>query len=162
MQSKAEEIFLETAKERLRRRGCRLTGPRLAILRFLLRENGHLDMQEIFHGTRAEHPGIGMATIYRTIDLFLEVGVISALSLKGSRVRYEVNWPENHHHHLICTGCGQVIEFGSCSFPLIAGEIEKVTRFKIHEHELEAYGHCPQCAAEGRSGLKADHSTENT
>ncbi len=162
MQSKAEEMFLETAKERLRRKGHRLTGPRLAVLRFLIRENGHLDIHEIYCGTRAEHPGIGMATIYRTIDLFLEVGVISALSLKDSRVRYEVNWPENHHHHLICIGCGQIIEFGSCSFRLIAGEIEKVTRFKISEHELEAYGHCPQCAAERKSGLKVDYSTENT
>ena len=102
-------------------------------------------MQEIYEGIMVECPGIGLATVYRTIDLFLETGVLRALTLRNNHLRYESNWSDDHHHHIVCTGCGQISEFGSCNFQLITREIEKVTRFRIHDHTLEAYGLCPMC-----------------
>ncbi len=140
-----KEIYIETAKEGLQRQGYKLTGPRLAIIRYLAGEKGHPDIRQIFTRIRSEHPGIGIATVYRTVDLLLELGFLRAITIKKNQLRYEVNWPGDHHHHLVCKGCGRVIEFGSCNFQLISKEIEKVTRFRIEEHILEAYGLCHDC-----------------
>ncbi len=149
------DSFLEEAKAKLRRKGFKLTGPRLAILNYLAREKGHPDVQGIYEGIRTEYPGIGMATVYRTVDLLVDIGLLRALVLKNNRVRYELNRPGDHHHHLVCTACGEITEFGSCNFKLICEEIEDVTRFRIEEHALEAYGHCPGCLTES-----GDYSTE--
>ena len=140
-----EGNYFKEVKEILRRKGYKLTRPRLVIFSYLLRVNGHPDMQNIYEGIQAEYPGIGMATVYRTIDLFLELGIVRGLTLKDNHLRYEINQPGGHHHHLVCTKCDQIVEFGSCNFQLIAEEIEKVTRFKIREHTLEVYGLCPRC-----------------
>ncbi|MFO7952195.1 MAG: Fur family transcriptional regulator [Bacillota bacterium] len=137
--------LLEETKELLKNKGYKLTGPRLAILQYLAREKGHPDITEIYEGIKQEYPGIGIATVYRNIDLFLRLGIVRALTLKNSQLRYELNNPEDYHHHLICKSCQQIVEFGSCSFQSIAGEIEKVTRFQIDEHNLEVYGLCPKC-----------------
>ncbi len=150
-----EDKFLKSAGEELRRKGYKLTGPRLAIISYLAGEKGHPDMQEILEGLRSEYPAIGMATVYRTVDLLLELGILRAVTLKNNHLRYEVNRSGDHHHHLVCRGCGQIIEFGSCNFQLMAREIEKVTRFRIEEHSLEAYGLCPHCLPGSE-----DHSTE--
>jgi Fur family transcriptional regulator, ferric uptake regulator len=151
-----EEKYLPTLTEKLTENGYKITGPRLAILDYLVHEKGHHNITDIYEKIRLKNENIGMATIYRTIDLFLELGIVRVLTLKNSQPCFEVNWPGDHHHHLVCTECGHIIEFGSCNFKLIVGEIEKVTRFRIEEHTLEAYGLCPKCA-QGREG----HSTEN-
>lgn len=143
-----EDKFLLNVKEELRRKGNKLTGPRLAIIEYLVRVKGHPGVQEIFEGIRAETPGIGMATVYRTVDLYCELGILRALTLRNNHLRYELNRPDDHHHHLVCEKCGCIIEFGSCNFQLIASGIEKATRFKIKEHIIEAYGLCPRCTSD--------------
>lgn len=137
--------FMQIAGEELRERGYKLTEPRLAILDYLVKHNGHPVIQEIYEGIKRKYPGIGMATVYRTLDLFTAIGLVRVLTLKNSRLHYEINWPRDHHHHLICTACGRVIEFNNCNFKQVAAEIETVTHFTIEEHTLEAYGKCPQC-----------------
>lgn len=137
----------QAAREELKRKGYKLTGPRAAIIKFLAESHNHPDMRQIFTGIRAEYPGIGMATVYRTLDLLLELDILRAISLKKNQLRYELKKPGDHHHHLVCTGCSQIIEFGSCNFKHISKEIETVTRYNIEDHTLEAYGLCPQCQA---------------
>lgn len=150
-----EEKYLSTLTEKLTENGYKLTGPRLAILDYLVHEKGHHNIIDIYEKIRLKNEGIGMATIYRTIDLFLELGIVRVLTLKNSQPCFEINWPGDHHHHLVCTECGRIIEFGSCNFKLIVGEIEKVTRFSIEEHNLEAYGLCPRCT-QGRDGYSTE------
>lgn len=150
------DSFLEKAKTVLRQKGYKLTGPRLAILDHMAKENGHPDVQEIFEGIRSGYPGIGIATVYRTVDLLVKAGLVRPLVLKNNQVRYELNWPGDHHHHMVCKECGEIAEFASCNFITISEEIEDITRFKIEEHTLEVYGHCPDCLCAG-----GDYSTEN-
>lgn len=145
-----KKAYLQEAKELLRRKGYRVTGPRLAILGYLAEIKGHLNAQEIYGGIRSEHPGIGMATVYRTLDLLANVGLLRILALKNNQARYELVRPGDHHHHLVCKTCGDITEFGSCNFQLISGEIEAATRFKIDEHTLEVYGCCPACITGSR------------
>ncbi len=137
----------------LKKNGYKLTLPRLVIIECLLEEKEHLSIADIYDRISDENPGIGMATVYRTVDLLLELGLVRILILKNSQPLFELKWPNDHHHHLVCRKCGKVVEFGSCNFKLIAGEIEKVTNFTIEEHTLEAYGLCPKCSG-------SDHSTE--
>lgn len=150
------DSFLEKAKNVLREKGYKLTGPRMAILNYLVREEGHPNVQEIYDGIRSKYPGIGIATVYRTVELLLKAGLMRELVLINNQVRYELNRPGDHHHHLVCKGCGEIAEFGSCNFKSISEEIEGITRFKIEEHTLEVYGRCPDCLVEGRG-----YSTEN-
>lgn len=137
----------KAAQEELKRRGYKLTGPRVAIINYLAESQEHPDMRQIFAGIQSEHPGIGMATVYRTLDLLLELDILRAISLKKNQLRYELKRPGDHHHHLICTECNQIIEFGSCNFAHISREVEAVTRYNIEDHTLEAYGLCPHCQA---------------
>jgi len=150
-----EDKFLLSIKEELRRRGYKLTEPRLAIIEYMIGVKGHPGVQEIYEGVKAEMPGIGIATVYRTIDLFCELGILRALTLRNDYLRYELNRPDDHHHHLVCKRCGCIIEFGNCNFRLIAGGIEEATQFIIKEHNIKAYGFCPQCISE-----EINYSTE--
>ena len=142
-----EDQYIKTVKSELRERGHKLTGPRLAILELLAREKGHFSVAAIYSRTRLENQGIGIATVYRTVELFLEKGILRVLTRKDSQPVFELNRPGDHHHHLICKSCGRITEFDSCNFQLITGEIEKATGFKIEEHTLEAYGLCPKCSS---------------
>lgn len=137
--------FIENAKQKLQKKGYRLTGPRLAIMEYLNHQDGHPNIREIYEGIKQEYPGIGIATVYRTVDLLVETGILRALNLNGNRLCYDIRQPQDHHHHLICTGCGRVTEFDNCNFNQIAGEVERATRFRITEHTLEAFGTCPRC-----------------
>ncbi len=148
-----KEKQLAAIKNILRKNGYKLTLPRLVIIQCLLRNKDHLSIAGIYERICDENPGIGMTTVYRTVDLLLELGIVRILILKNSQPLFELNWPNDHHHHLVCRRCGKVVEFGSCNFKQIAGEIEKVTNFTIEEHTLEAYGLCPKCS-------DVNHSTE--
>lgn len=130
----------------IKEKGYKLTGPRRRILEYLAAADGHPCVQEIYTAVRKVLPGTGLATVYRTLDLLTRLGLARALLLNDNRPRYEINRPGHNHHHLICTGCGKVVEFRRCAFPQIVETIEKETRFRIEKHDLEAYGTCAQCS----------------
>ena len=140
-----QENVLQKILQELKKKGFKLTGPRLKIVEYLVGTRDHPGVQEVFEAVKEQHPGMGLATVYRTLDLLISLEAVKPLVLNDSKVRYEIKLPMDHHHHLICTDCGQVVEFGSCSFQSIAEDIERVTRFNITGHSLEAYGLCPQC-----------------
>ncbi len=148
--------YAEEAKMMLSSKGYKLTRPRLVILDYMAGVSGHPSIQEIYEGILINYSGIGIATVYRTIDLLVEIGYLRALVLLNNQLRYELNLPDDHHHHLICKACGVIREFNSCNFNSISEEIEDTTCFKIEEHNLEAYGYCSDCLSK-----KAGYSTEN-
>src|SRR3712207_9164873 len=102
--------------------------------------------------------GVGLVTVYRTLDLLSELGVVRRLDL-GDGPRYEL--AEDHHHHLICAGCGSVAEFEQC--PLDPARLPQVwSDFEIRAHSLEVYGTCADCRQlvrapwhEARAGCRA-------
>ena len=119
---------------RLRGRGFKVTPQRLAILRALAAEQ-HQSLEEI----RARCPEVGLVTIYRTFDLFSEIGALRRLDL-GDGPRYEL--AEDHHHHLICESCGGVSEFEECPIdPRLLQDMD----FEVTSHSLEIYGRCTDC-----------------
>ena len=127
---------LETAVGRIRGGGYKATPQRLAVLKAIAEEQ-HQRMEEI----RARCPGVGLVTVYRTLDLFSGLGVVRRLDL-GDGPRYEL--AEDHHHHLICEDCGSVAEFEQC--PLDPGRLPHLaSNFEVRAHSLEVYGTCADC-----------------
>jgi Fur family transcriptional regulator, ferric uptake regulator len=127
-------VRFETTVGELRRRGFKVTPQRLAVLRALAEEQ-HQSLEEI----RARCPEVGLVTIYRTLDLFSEIGALRRLDL-GDGPRYEL--AEDHHHHLICESCGDVSEFDECPLDL---RLLRNVDFEVSSHSLEIYGRCAVC-----------------
>ena len=121
---------------RIRRSGHKATPQRLAVLRAVAAEQ-HQSME----GIRSRCPGVGLVTVYRTLDLLSDLGLVRRLDL-GDGPRYEL--AEDHHHHLICEDCGSVAEFEQC--PLDLRRLPEIGGgFEVRAHSLEVYGRCSSC-----------------
>ncbi len=118
----------------MRGRGFKTTPQRLAVLEAIAAEQ-HQSFEEI----HARCPEVGMVTVYRTLDLFAEIGALRRLDL-GDGPRYEL--AEAHHHHLLCQDCGSIAEFERCPIdPAALAEMD----FEVTSHSLEIYGRCGDC-----------------
>ena len=133
----------EKFKALLKSKGLKVTGQRLAVLEVLQqREDEHPTAEEIFDLVRVEHPDIGLATVYRTIQL------IDKLSLDDGFIRYEIGKSSasgHRHHHLICLSCNSVFSFEKDFMEPLENEINKLTGFQVINHEVKLYGYCKAC-----------------
>lgn len=140
--------IMEQLKDQLKAKGYKLTPQRRAILDTVIENQGkHLSTEEIYDIVKKGCPEIGLATVYRTLQLLSELDVLSKLSLDDGCVRYELNnHEEDHqHHHLICTSCGDVIEVVVDLLDALESEIEQNYDFKINDHKVKFFGICKKC-----------------
>lgn len=128
----------------LEERGYRLTAARRAILETLIDSGGHVTADELADRVRARAPQVGRMTVYRTLDLLGELGLVHPV-YQGTGAAHYVLLHEGHHHHLVCTRCRQVIEFDDCSLQDLARMIGERSGFQLQGHLLEFYGVCPAC-----------------
>lgn len=153
--SKEVTIDYTILKEDLKKKGYKLTPQRRAIVdTIVVNEGKHLTAEEIYDEVKKECPEIGLATVYRTILLLEEIGVVSRLHLNDGCSRYElVHSDEVHrHHHLICNVCNKVIEVKDDLLEEIEDKIEKEYKFKIVDHVLKFYGICNECQEKSNEG----------
>lgn len=144
---RADEI--SKLKEHLKSQGYKLTPQRRAILDTIVENEGkHLTAEEIYDLVKEDCPEIGLATVYRTIVLLEEMGVVCRLDLGDNCSRYElVHEEENHqHHHLICTQCSKVIEVEGDLLEALEQSIEEKYKFTIQNHSVRFFGICNECA----------------
>lgn len=137
-------------KERLKQMGCKLTMQRRSVLDVLIEHsNAHLSTEEIYDKVKAKFPEIGLATVYRTVQLFEEMGIIDRLNFDDGCSRFELASEDtvHHHHHLICQECNKVFEVENDLLDDIEKEIESKYNFKIHDHNVMFYGICKECSA---------------
>jgi Fur family ferric uptake transcriptional regulator len=120
-------------------KGMRMTEQRRVIARVLSVAHDHPDVEELYRRAHAEDPNISIATVYRTVRLFEESGIIARLDFRDGRSRYE-EATELHHDHLIDTRTGRVIEFTDPQIEMLQQEIAKRLGFKLVDHRLELYG----------------------
>lgn len=140
-------------QHRNRRQFCRWTGPREAILQLLSQTPKHMSAKEMYVAIHKHYPGIGLTTIYRTLDLLTRMGLIHKFSFGDGHNRYEFISDERkkHHHHLICTNCGKIFdysEFVEEELTLINKTEKQLTQkynFKIEGHNIEFLGLCKDC-----------------
>ncbi|MBP1743881.1 MAG: transcriptional repressor [Firmicutes bacterium] len=146
--SKLSSEEIEKLKNNLKENGYKLTPQRRAIINVILNNEGnHLTTEELYELVKVECPEIGLATVYRTVQLLECIGVVCKLDLNDGCNRYElVHEEENHqHHHLICTVCNNVIEVKGDLLDTMEHEIEDEYKFKVKNHSLKFYGICSDC-----------------
>jgi Fur family ferric uptake transcriptional regulator len=129
----------------LRSKGYRLTNQRRVIAREL-EDARHLSAEEIYDRVKEEHPEMGLSTVYRTLDLLHELGVVRKEDFGDGYARYEL-MTEKPHHHARCRTCGTVIEFNEELVEYLALQVERETGFVTDWHELMLYGQCARCAS---------------
>lgn len=142
----------EKFKNLLRERGLKVTNQRIGVLETLASyPDKHLTAEEIYDKVKQEYPEIGLATVYRTVQLLLELHLIDKISLDDGCVRYEIarldgNTEKHHHHHLVCLSCGNVFSFEDDLLEQLEAEIEGKLDFHVVDHEVKLYGYCRECA----------------
>ena len=131
----------------------RWTAPREAILQLLTSASKHMSAKEVYAAIHRQNPGIGMTTVYRTLDLLHRMGLIHRFTVGDGHSRYEFtsNEKKEHHHHLICTHCGKIIDYSEfvdeelALVKKIEARLSKKYDFKIADHNIEFVGLCPKC-----------------
>lgn len=133
--------------ERLAEEDYKLTPQRRVIMQaFLDYSEKHLSAEDIYGIVKEKNPDIGLATIYRTLDLLAELGILQKMNFGDGRSRYEFSEDHvHHHHHLICLKCGMVQEFEDDALENLEQEIAQKSGFTITDHQLKFYGHCKKC-----------------
>jgi Fur family ferric uptake transcriptional regulator len=140
-------------KQRFKSHASRWTIPREAILELLSKSQKHMSAKEIYTSLYKNYPGMGLTTVYRTLDLLARMGIINRLTLGDGQRRYEFKSgeKEDHHHHLICTKCGKIIDYSEFldeELKLVKKTEEQLSKkynFEIHDHNIEFLGLCSQC-----------------
>ena len=126
--------------------GYRLTGPRRAVAELIAGREGHFTAADIEADARIRRPGIGRATIFRSLEVLLELGVVERIDLPSGEHAY-VTCEPSHHHHVVCSSCGRAIDIEDAGLRAVVEEIEARTGYRIDRHRLELFGVCPACRA---------------
>lgn len=140
--------------QRLENSGFRITRAREIILEMLESTPEHLSAEDIFIRIRQKFPGIGLTTVYRTLDILENAGIVDKFDFSLDRAKYELSEGysgKKHHHHLICRKCGKIIDYSEFQ----DSEMDYIRRtesqlagkhgFSIEKHVIHFYGTCPQC-----------------
>ncbi len=138
-------MTLTQIRERLVDEGYRSTKARDAVIAALLAYPGHMTADDLYNAMRREGQQVGRMTIFRTLDILAEIGVIRPI-YQGSGAAHFVLFDDGHHHHLVCTQCATTIEFEDCGMAQdLTQALSKRFKFSISAHLLEVYGLCANC-----------------
>jgi Fur family peroxide stress response transcriptional regulator len=125
--------------------GLRLTRQRRVVLDAVRESNGHPDADEIYQRARRTLPKISLGTVYRTLGVLRDTGLIRELHFGRAQGRYELE--RGPHHHVVCSECGLIQDVPAAAFSDLAERARAATRFEVREHRLEFVGVCPACRA---------------
>ncbi len=137
--------------------GYRVTIPRQEILKVLSQTDEHLNAEDIYIKVHKAYPGIGLTTVYRTLELLVNMDIVFKFDVGDGRARYELAMgPKGarHHHHLICTNCGRVIDYTDFIneekglINKTENTLSKRYNFKIVNHRIQFFGLCDRCKIE--------------
>ncbi len=129
--------------QQLKKAGYKLTPARLAVVEVLESHHDHMSHNEILAKGKQIYDKLSRATVYRTMDILVDLELIRPLYLNDPTQRFIS--ASGGHHHLVCSGCGDTFEFDHCTADQISAELEKEYNFQIHSHLLEFKGLCASC-----------------
>ncbi len=133
---------LESNRSALNVTGLRATSQRALILEIIRRR--HLDADEIYRQARAKQPRLSLSTVYRTLQVLKKLGLVEELHFDEAHHHYEMK-PSSEHHHLVCLGCGKVVEFECLLSQNMKEDIAREKDFEITGAEIRMTGYCPKC-----------------
>lgn len=126
--------------------GYRLTGPRRTVADLIARREGHFTAADLVADARRASPPIGRATVFRALDVLLELGAVERIDLPSGEHAY-VGCEPAHHHHVVCSACGRTDEIDDAGLRAFVDEVAARTGYAIDAHRLELFGTCPGCRA---------------
>ncbi len=130
----------------LRATGRRMTRTRKAVLGLLEHTHQPLSASEIFSQLQENQVAIDLVTVYRTVNVLKELGLVVQLDLhQEGQSRYELKEGRKHHHHIQCRMCGKIVDLLLCPLKKLTKLIEERTHFIVDDHTLEFAGFCPKC-----------------
>jgi len=124
--------------------GYRLTAPRRALADSIAGRSGHFTAEELLDESRRLRSGVTRATVFRTLDVLAELGVVERLDLPSGDHAF-VACEAEHHHHVVCSACGRSTWIADPGLERAAISIGRETGYRIDAHRLELFGLCPDC-----------------
>ncbi len=143
---------LEKFEKFLAGKALRLTEARAAIVEAALARTGHYPIDDLITDLRRLGIRGSKATVYRTLPLLAEAGIVKPAIVAGDSKSYETTWGADHHDHLVCSRCGKVVEFGFEAFEALQREVAGRYGFRLDDHHHELVGTCPDCLAKEGGG----------
>ncbi|MBN1660203.1 MAG: transcriptional repressor [Anaerolineae bacterium] len=131
-------------ERKLRLAGVRVTPQRRLVLNILASTDGHLDANDIYALGRRHDQSLSLSTVYRTLAVLKEIGLVRELHLDCEQHRYELNG-KDEHSHLVCQVCGRVIEVESTAFARVAQAVGQMHGFEVTDAQVELTGYCDRC-----------------
>ena len=125
----------------------RLSHPRLLIYQELSDTKTPMSPQELYQILLKKQKRIGLTSIYRSLDLFESMGMVFKI-INGSSMKYKLCEIEDHHHHIICKACGNVVELNFCDISDWSKKVTESTGYQVIDHQLNFYGFCKACKKE--------------
>lgn len=143
---KAEMLSKEDKfREFLTARKLKFTPERQAILNYVFSNHKHFEADELLIDLRLNDIRISKATIYRTLSLLVKSGLLREVIFGERHAHYEHVYGQEHHDHLVCNGCGKIIEFFEERIEKLQEEVCKKNKFKVESHKLQIQGYCEEC-----------------
>ena len=130
---------MNSIEDKCKTKGVRLTDQRKIIAKVMSNANNHPDVDELHKRVNKIDKKISIATVYRTVKLFEESGIVEKHDFKGGKARYE-QAPEEHHDHLIDINSGEIIEFVDKDIEILQNKVAQKLGYKLVDHKLELYG----------------------
>lgn len=140
---------VNTERTLLNETGLRLTNQRALILEIIRHERGHLDADEVYRRAREKHPRLSLSTVYRNLRLLKKLDLVEEIHLDEAHHHYEVK-PSSEHHHLICLGCGKIIEFRCLLSEKMKEDVSLQNDFEVTAVETRMTGYCSRCRKKKR------------
>ena len=147
------EERLNRVKQQLQQSSYKLTPQREATVRVLIEnEKDHLSAEDVYLKVKDKAPEIGLATVYRTLELLAELKVVDKINCGDGVARFDLRkeGAKHFHHHLVCMECGKVDEIHEDLLPKVEERVESEYQFKILDHRLTFHGICSECQAKGK------------
>ncbi|HEY8239288.1 MAG TPA: Fur family transcriptional regulator [Candidatus Limnocylindrales bacterium] len=129
--------------------GYRLTTPRRALAGSIAGRRGHFTAEELLTESRGRRLGVTRATVFRTLDVLTDLGIVERLDLPNGEHAF-VACEAEHHHHIVCSSCGRSTWVADPGLERAATAIGEQTGYRIDTHRLELFGLCPECQAADR------------
>ena len=131
--------------EDLRHKGYRLTPQRLLILSIIAEGNSHMGVEDVFNRAKESYPYLDIATVYRTLHLFKNLGVVTEVAI-GDRLHFELTDPNGRHHHMVCKVCGKALDLSTEYLDGFRSTLAREFGFEPDLDNLTVSGVCAECS----------------
>ncbi len=144
-------MYAAELRQALHVHGHKVTRSRMAVLQVLAATSEHLKVAEVHRRAREIDARVGLASVYRTMGLLARLRLVKDVHVEH-RHRHYARVNEHHGHHLVCNGCGLVVEFSDCQVERLTRALARRTKFRIEGHCMEFYGQCLDCRRSRKAG----------